>query len=121
MAAERYMTATGTTSASVAIPNGVEPNTLVVIDFVAAAGGGGLGSHSVAIEGTQIGLRPQATTPTGWEFVFHGGYPVWSASNTDGAVGTGVTVDITNGGGSACYITAGFHYERPSTRRTAGQ
>lgn len=119
MAAERFIAATGTTTASAAIPDGAGPNTLVVIDFIAAGGTGGA-TYNVTIAGTNICRRPAAANGNDVFIDFEYGYPVWSASGADTVPATSVTVDFGTST-AAAFITVGFHYERPGTRRTAGQ
>jgi len=111
----------GTTSASVALPAGVQPNNLIVIDFVmGTVTGGTVTAWSLAIAGVTVVNRVTGSGVGDNIFMaFPTGYPLWSSQSSDAApLGlSSVVVTAANAGSSVCQV--GWHYESPTIRRTA--
>ena len=122
MAAERYFYVTGTTSAVAELPAGIEPNKLVVIDFIDASGVAGTSPVTLDIEGNVFWRMPASANGASVHLEFSGGWPLWTTSDTDAVPMAAPTITFTPGtGGTACSLMVGFHYERPAVRRAEGQ
>lgn len=121
MAAERYIFASGTTSAVVNIPDGIEPNKLIVIDFIEASSVAGTSPHSIDFEGSTFWRYTTGAGGNSVHLEWAGGWPIWSASGSDLAPMTSLTITLTATAASAATLLVGFHYERLSDRRTQGQ
>jgi len=123
----RWIRATGTTSAAVTLTDGVAPRSLCVIDTI--TGGVSLGAAGdkaqVKLQSTQISAftlwaqsAPAIDLTRGFNLFFDDGLPIWSASDTDTAVATGIVVTATSSGtATVCDIVVGYHWELPMERR----
>lgn len=83
---EGYVFATGTTSATLTIPRGIEPSTLTVIDHVMGTAVTGLTAGAVTITagGVIIARQQQAASVSkSIDMNLRGGWPVWGASGAD--------------------------------------
>ena len=113
----KVINATGAASASAALSNGIEPNELIVIDWIAAACVAGTTSATVTANGFEVAVVPVATGGASVYLDFSNGFPCWAASNTDSVPATSVTVSIASTSATACDVTVGYHHERVSDRR----
>ena len=116
MAATRVVVNVGTTTASITIPTGIEPDELGVVDFIIAATTGAGAMTVVSPFGNVMAAETSAANGKTLIFDFAGGWPLWNASNSDGTPGTGQIFSMT--GTTACILHIGYHFEKPSFRRT---
>lgn len=105
---------TGTTSVTVAIPDGPINTPLVVIDNILAGCVSGTANAplTVTVGGVVIARRNMPTlTSDFYQLEWAAGFPQWSAAATDVAPATGVSVVLTAPAlSSGATLTVTYHY-----------
>ena len=115
---DKVIMAAGTTTATASLTDGIDPNELIVIDWIKAFLVAGTTSATLDANGFRLATVPVAAGGASFDFDFANGFPCWSASNTDATPATSVTVVVAGGGvPTDAEVTVGYHYERPSQRR----
>jgi hypothetical protein len=131
MAATKYTVNVGTTSSTATIPNASAPFNLIVLDWIS----GGMTASTqaaviVSIDGgvmaAQVIHRTCASSAAGLTapiyLDFAGGFPIWTAVDSDAVPETNITVTLTGGGtATVSNLAVGFHYENPAQRRAMSE
>lgn len=122
---QRWIYATGTTTASVSLSDGVAPYDLVVIDrIIASMTLGAAGDITVAIDGATIASQAIAVESAATGALSHvininlgAGLPMWNASDSNLAPETTITVAVTGSGTpTLAKMWVLYHFEKPSAR-----
>ena len=124
MAAERWARATGLSSAVVTIPQDERDNIndLIVLDWILASATNSSGQPNVIdFNGVVLGRFPGSAAGTSLLLDWPNGMPLWLLNNNDKDVVNPVSVQVGVPTATATTIVVGYHVEKPSRRRSAGQ
>ena len=122
-----WISGTGTTSATVTIPNQVAGtnSNLIVIDHISASITlGAAGTATLALSGDIITSKTIATSvvasavAANIDVEWANGLPVWTTSGAATTPETGIIITISGSGTpTAASLFVTYHYEQPSNRR----